>query len=281
MLNLNLIKCQEIVKKYKLLSNASYSKSKGQNFIFDDILLEKIVSFARIPVNSQCLEIGPGPGGLTKEILKKEPKKLICIDTDIMIINCLKDVFKNFKNLEVMHSNALDTSLNQLFKQQKFHIISNLPYNIGCVLLTNWLNEIHLVHDMTLMFQKEVAERIIANTGTKKYGRLSILCQILCNIEYGFDVEKEYFTPQPKVDSAVIKLTPKPHSVSLVHLIPMIEKITHHLFQNRRKQINNGFKTLFPNNHEEVLASVHLKPTQRPEEIPAHVFLELAQRLHS
>lgn len=281
MLNLNHIKCQEIVKKYKLLSNASYSKSKGQNFIFDDILLEKIVSFSSITSDALCLEIGPGPGGLTKEILKKSPQKLICIDTDIMVINCLNDVFKDFKNLEIVHGNALDSSLEKIFNNKKIHIISNLPYNIGCVLLTNWLQEIHLIHDMTLMFQKEVAERIIASTGTKKYGRLSILCQILCDIQYGFDVEKEYFTPQPKVDSAIIKLIPKPDSSQLAPLIPLIEKITHHLFQNRRKQINNAFKTLFPDNHEDVLASVGLKPTQRPEEIAPSVFLELAQRLHS
>ncbi len=279
MLNLNHIKCQEIVKKYKLLSHSSYSKSKGQNFIFDDILLEKIVHFANIPDHSLCLEIGPGPGGLTKEILKKKPQELICIDTDIMIINCISDVFKGFNNINIVHANALDITLKDTFKGRKFHIISNLPYNIGCVLLTNWMREINHIQDMTLMFQKEVAERIVATTGTKKYGRLTVLCQILCDIEYGFEVEKEYFTPQPKVDSTVIKLKPKENSDQLIPLIPVIEKLTHHLFQNRRKQIKNAFKALFPDDFEDILLSVNLSPTQRPEEIPAQTFLDIARKL--
>ena len=182
-------------------------KRLGQNFLLNNEILEKITSLINIE-GEEIVEIGPGKGNLTKFILKKKPSKLFLIEKDITLKPYISKVIKNHQEKVILLiDDALTISINNLSK--KIIIIANLPYNIATTLILNWLICINSIKSMILMVQKEVALRLSAVVKTKNYGRISVLTQVLANVEIKFDVKPENFYPKPKVDSSVIEITPK------------------------------------------------------------------------
>jgi len=270
----------------KLLSIASYAKSfgltpikkLGQNFIYDKSLCDKIISGPDMIYEGQdILEIGPGPGGLTRSILEKNPRRLIVVEQDHRSIDLLNDLKKYYNNLEIIHGDALKLKISDLHLSNKVKIISNLPYNIGTKLLMNWSKEIELVKDITVMLQKEVVSRICAKVSTKDYGRLSIIMQILFTPIKQFDVSRDAFYPKPKVTSSVVRLIPKSTPINY-EIIEKLEEITHIAFSARRKQIANSlykYKVGIP----KILEQLVISPNQRPEEISPELYLEIAKSL--
>ena len=263
----------QIIKKYGLLTNRKLAKSFGQHFLCDSSLLDKIVSCALPFGDGNILEIGAGPCGLTRSIVKyAEGRKIVCIEKDVS----LKQIHDNLlehtdANIEFIYADALKIKLCDL-SSEKYTIISNLPYNVGTQLLLNWLAELSQINVMVLMFQKEVAERICARPGTKNYGRLSVIAQLLCEFEKCFDVSNKAFFPIPEVQSAVVKLTPKRDRPSN---ISDLEKLTAICFQHRRKTIATILKKVkIP---LDCLAICNVSQQSRPENISPEKFLELSK----
>ena len=269
----------------KLSSIASYAKSfgiipikkLGQNFIYDKSLCDKIVAASGGITSKNILEVGPGPGGLTRSILDQNPKKLIVIERDDRSINLLEDLKKYYNSLVIFHQDALKIKINDLNLDEKVKIIANLPYNIGTKLLINWSKEIDLIEDITIMLQKEVVNRICSVLGTKDYGRLSVIMQILFTPKKQFDVSKESFYPQPKVTSSIVKLIPK-NTLYNPPLIEKLEEITQIAFSARRKQISNSIGRHYVGMLT-ILDQLSIKHSQRPEEISPEQYLEMAKIL--
>lgn len=251
----------QLVSKYGVQPLKKY----GQNFIYDESLCNKIVKFAEINSNSHVLEIGPGPAGLTRSILKAEPNSCTIIEMDSRFMPLLDEIKSYYPKLSIKQGDALRFELLQLVKSpEKLTIISNLPYNVGCKLLTNWLEEIDLVSSITVMLQKEVVERIIAKPACKDYGRLSIICQILCDVQKCFDVSSKVFYPPPQVDSAVVKLVPKDIKLSK-EIIKQIQVITMHAFNGRRKTLKKSLQAV--PNHLAILEQLNIDSSLRPENL--------------
>lgn len=250
-------------------------KKFGQNFIFDESLCDKIVQHSGISHDSYVLEIGPGPAGLTRSILKAKPNKLTVIETDSRCIPLLEELQESYPFLEIKHEDALKTSLKELLQKTNLDIISNLPYNIGSQLLINWLGEIQHVNSMTLMLQKEVVDRIISKPNNKSYGRLSVICQITCNTRKCFDVSPKAFYPEPKIWSSIVKLTPKPHQLSK-EILNQLEKITRLAFSGRRKMIKSSLKTLHPD-IDNILQNLGINLQNRAENLSPEDYLNVAK----
>lgn len=226
----------QYVNKYNLRPLKKY----GQNFIYDQTLCDKIVRYAAPAPDVDIVEIGPGPGGLTRSILAAKPKSLKVIEMDTRFLDLLKEIQGHHPNLSIIHGNALNHQLADL-TSNKVQIIANLPYNVGCKLLVNWLHQLHLVESITVMLQKEVVDRITAKPNSKSYGRLSILCQTMCKTEKCFDVSSHAFYPRPKVESAIVKLTPKSPQISY-EILHKLEQVTLVAFNNRRKTLKSALK---------------------------------------
>ncbi len=259
---------KETLKK----NNIKINKSLGQNFLFDLNLTDKIVKNSE-PICPTVIEIGPGPGGLTRSILKKKPNVLYTIDKDKQSEKMLIDVKKIYKNsLIIITGDALHYPIWELGVSPR-QIIANLPYNIGTKMLTLWLKHIQHFDLLTLMFQKEVADRIIAKPGSKNYGRLSILTNWLTKSKKLFDIPSNAFTPKPKVTSSVIQLKPleKPlYDVSF----ESIEKITQMAFSQRRKMLKTSLKSI---NGEKMLKELDISPNLRPENLSIIDFCKIAK----
>ncbi len=267
----------QVIKKYDLLKNRFRAKSLGQHFMCDASLLDKIVSCALPLDDSNILEIGAGPCGLTRSIIKYAGRrKIICIEKDIS----LKPLHDNLlahtnADIKLIYADALKIKLQDL-SNENFTIISNLPYNVGTQLLLNWLSEVTQIKTMVLMFQKEVANRIYAKVGTKNYGRLSVISQISCDCEKCFDVASTAFFPPPEVQSSVVKLTPKrerPHDIS------KLEKLTALCFQYRRKTVSTILKKKYSQSILDCLSICDIPQSARPEDISPEKFLELSNVL--
>lgn len=252
-------------------------KKYGQNFIFDESLCDKIVRAADIGSNSDVLEIGPGPAGLTRSILKSGPKSLSVIETDSRCMPLLEEIQSVYPALKIIHNDALKITLSEISADAKLNIISNLPYNIGTQLVLNWLNQIEHVNSMTLMLQKEVVDRIISAPGKKSYGRLSIICQLVCDVEKAFDVSPKAFYPEPKIWSSIVRLKPKT-SRPEKEILSILEKITVQAFAGRRKMIKSSLKNVAPN-IEEILNELGLSHTLRAENLSPKDYLEIARRV--
>lgn len=234
----------EIIKKYNLYTKKSF----GQNFLINPELLTKIVNCAGNIENENVLEIGTGPAGLTTAILKKQPKKLITVDMDERCVNITNNEIKPFfPNLEAIYDDALKINENELFSGEKYNIIANLPYNIGTVLLFKWLEskDVKNIKSMTLLLQKEVVERIVSKNNSKNYGRLSVMCQYICDVKKYFDIAPSAFMPPPKVVSSVVGLTIK-QDVNL-DVIVKLSKLCQVLFNQRRKTVLNNLKKVCKN----------------------------------
>jgi 16S rRNA (adenine1518-N6/adenine1519-N6)-dimethyltransferase len=251
-------------------------KKHSQNFIYDSSLCDKIVRHANIKERSIILEIGPGTGGLTRSILNYEPHSLTVIETDTRCLPLLQEIQNLYKNLHIIIGDALTFDLISL-NTNKINIISNLPYQIGTELVIRWLKQAYLIEGMTLMLQKEVVDRMCATPSTKLYGRLSVICQLICVIKKCFDVSPEAFYPPPKVTSTVVKLTPISPFPSF-ELISKIELITKHAFGQRRKMLKSSLKKLIPE-IEETLKSLNINPTLRAENLTSQDYLLIASNL--
>lgn len=246
-------------------------KQFGQNFLFDLNLTTKIAKNVPNIENTIVVEVGPGPGGLTRAILMSGAKKLVAIEKDTTtkpILDKIQDASNG--RLEVIFGDALKTDLSKLNKNG-YAICSNLPYNVGTELLIGWLHQIANganILSLTCMFQKEVAQRIVANVGNKQYGRLSVLANLIADTKILFDVPNTAFVPMPKVQSAVVQIIPNKDKIEKIKDITLLEKLTAKLFGQRRKMIRGIIKTDWEN--------FGLTGTERAEELSPELFLKIS-----
>lgn len=269
---------KETVDKYQLLAK----KSLGQNFLLDMNITDKIIrnslQLQGMPDFSAdyVYEVGPGPGGLTRAILKANPKLLTVIEMDKRCIEIMHDIQAVVGNqLQIVEGDALKFDFNKKAEYSK-HIISNLPYNISVPLLIGWLKNISNFKSLTLMFQKEVAERIMAETGNKNYGRISVLAQLVCKIDKLFDLNPNCFVPAPKIWSSVLLFRPLEQVVSS-EVLDRVEKITEAAFGQRRKMIRQSLKHI--PNLAEICEKIGIDLTARAENLTPEQYLELAQKI--
>ena len=249
-------------------------KKLGQNFLLDLNLTGKIARAAGDLSGCTVFEIGPGPGGLTRSLLGREAKKIIAIEYDPRAIKALAGLNDAAEGrLEVVHADALEINLWDLSETPRA-IVANLPYNIATPLLINWLRQIsqdqNSYRSMTLMFQKEVAQRIVAKVNSKAYGRLAVLSQWLCEARLMFDVPASAFTPPPKVTSSLVHLVPKEIDSNAPSL-KAVEALTAAAFGQRRKMIRSSLKNYAPYFDE-----VGLTETMRAENMSVEQFIQLA-----
>ena len=245
-------------------------KSLGQNFLIDKNILKKIVDVGNINSKDKILEIGPGTGNLTEYIVKANPKTIIVVEKDFNLTKLLKNKFK--KKVKIINDDILKLSEN--FYNEKFIIYGNLPYNISTQILAFWcLSKKIKFKKLILMFQKEVADRIVAKVNTKNYSRITILSNWKFNIKKLFDINPECFSPRPKIKSSLLEFTPKKNIVDIKYP-KNIEKITNIFFSQRRKMVKKNFMKLFKN-FDEVSKLVNIRLTDRPQNIPIEKFLEI------
>ncbi len=254
-----------------------FKKSLGQNFLIDKNILNKILSLATFE-NNRVIEIGPGTGNLSVEILRLMPKRFICIEKDKSFVKKLKTLFKNEKNFHVINGDILKLNLKKIVSNETI-IIGNLPYNISTQILVKFARFYPWppkFKKLIFMFQKEVGEKIIANFGDKNYSRLSIITKARFKISNYFYVSKNSFFPKPKVDSIVIEFQPIVRKDVNFKSIKSLEYITNIFFSNRRKMINKTFKKLKITD-EEFLKSQKIDLTLRPEKLSENLFYKITE----
>ena len=248
-------------------------KSLGQNFLIDKNILEKIVSTAEI-LNKTILEIGPGTGNLTSYILKKNPKKIFVIEKDSELSRDLENKFYN--QITIINEDVLKIDETKLFKE-KVIVFGNLPYNISTEILSKWiinLKDNFWFECLVLMFQKEVADRIIAEFNTSNYGRLSIICNWKLNIKKICDIEPKAFSPKPKIQSSLLLFHPKQNFIK-INDPNNLEKVTRVFFNQRRKMLKKPFNQLF-NGDQKVLDKLKIDLKLRPQNLNLETYYKLA-----
>jgi 16S rRNA (adenine1518-N6/adenine1519-N6)-dimethyltransferase len=247
-------------------------KSLGQNFLKDRNVLEKIVNTT--PINNRTiLEIGPGSGNLTSFILKNNPKKVFVIEKDNDLAEYLNDTFKN--QLTIINDDVLNIDENLLF-DEKVTVFGNLPYNISTEILSKWiinLKDNFWFDHLILMFQKEVANRIIAKFNKSTYGRLSILANWKLNVKKICDIKPEAFSPKPKVDSSLLYFSPKADFFKIKNP-KNLEKVTRTFFSQRRKMLKKPFNQLF-NGNKEILDKLKIDLNLRPQNLDFDTYYKL------
>jgi 16S rRNA (adenine1518-N6/adenine1519-N6)-dimethyltransferase len=257
------------------------SKKLGQNFLNDPTVVRKIIKAASPLKNEIILEIGPGLGILTRELLLELINKLICVEYDQRCINYLQaNLLSNgLEKLFIINEDALKLEEESLLKNgQRPIIVSNLPYNISTMLLLKWLKKIYLFKKMILMFQKEVAERICAPPYTKQYGILSVLTQFLCFTQLKFDVPRSAFFPKPKVTSSVISIVPKENLKGKLQIYKKLERLCKTVFNKRRKTLKNSISSILEN-PEESLLNIGIDAGRRPETLSVEEFELIVRKL--
>ncbi len=240
-------------------------KSMGQNFLIDSEILDTITNLGNINNNDSVLEVGPGTGNLTEKILEKKPKIFTVIEKDKKLVDLLKEKFK--KKIIIINDDMLKFNYEDNF-DHKIIIFGNLPYNISTQILSKWIkmNELEkFCKKFILVFQKEVADRIIAKDNSKNYGRLSIISNWKMNINKIMDIEPNSFKPVPKVKSSILTFEPKKEFYKL-NYGKNLEYITNIFFQQRRKMIKKPMKFLFKN-YEEVSKELSLNLELRPQNL--------------
>ena len=250
-------------------------KSLGQNFLVDENMLKKIVSIIKIE-NRSILEVGPGTGNLTSCILKNNPKKLIVIEKDNNLVILLKKKFK--EKIEIINKDILKIDEKDLAKE-KLLVFGNLPYNISTEILAKWIlnleNKFFWFDSLILMFQKEVADRIISKFNSSKYGRLSILSNWKLEVEKICDIKPDSFYPKPKVESSLLFFKPK--KIFYQFKDPRnLEKMTRIFFNQRRKKIKKPFNLLFKNNTN-ILKNLKIDLNLRPHNLNHEIYYELTK----
>ena len=267
---------KDVISRHQLRAK----KSLGQNFLLDLNLTSKIARYAGNLDQYDILEIGPGPGGLTRSLLHEGARKVVAIEKDNRCIEALEEIQATFPGrLKLLQGDALSTNASEHLADP-VRIIANLPYNIGTELLVRWLTSKtwpSFWQSMTLMFQKEVANRIVASPGSKAYGRLSVMSQWRCDTKIAFNVPASAFTPPPKVESTLV------HFESLKEPkfpaeVEVLEFVVSKAFNQRRKMLRGALKGYFQN-VEEGLLSIGVLPTKRAEDITVQEYCAMSQIL--
>lgn len=253
-------------------------KSLGQNFLFDLNLTARIARAAGAEQGGTFYEVGPGPGGLTRALLGEGADKVIAVERDVRCLPALEQIAQAWPGkLEVISADALELDEATILPRG-VRIAANLPYNVGTAILIKWLtieNWPPIWASLTLMFQKEVAQRITAQPGTEHYGRLSVLAQWRCTAKILFDVNRGAFVPPPSVTSSIVRLEPRPQPLAPARLTDL-EKITAAAFGQRRKMLRQSLKGL---GGESLLEKAGVDPTARPEDLTIIQFAALARAL--
>ncbi len=253
-------------------------KALGQNFLLDLNLTQKIARTAGSLDGVTVFEVGPGPGGLTRAILALGAKKVIAVERDARCLPALAEIADYYPGrLDVIEGDALKTDFEALAPEGPVRIIANLPYNVGTQLLINWLLPKAwppFWESLTLMFQKEVGQRIVAHENDDHYGRLGVLCGWRTEAHMAFDVPPQAFTPPPKVTSSVVHLTPR--TTPLPCDVAKLEKVTMAAFGQRRKMLRQSLKSL---GGEALLSRAGIEPSRRAETLSVEEFVALANRL--
>ncbi len=252
-------------------------KRLGQHFMLD-LNLTRRIARAAVPLSpGTVIEVGPGPGGLTRALLLEGASSVVAIEVDTRAIAALQELQTAAGGrLQVIEGDALGMPLASLGQPPR-RIVANLPYNVSTALLVRWLYAADDVADMVLMFQKEVVDRLVAVPRTKDYGRLSVLAQHVCTVQRLFDVAPSAFVPPPKVVSSVARLRPRPSGDRLADLKPL-ERVTAAAFGQRRKMLRGALAGLF-SDPTAVLNGLGLSPTARAEELTVAEFVQLAGAL--
>ena len=253
-------------------------KSLGQNFLIDRNILKIITEVTSIK-DKIVLEIGPGTGNLTSFILKKKPKKFIVIEKDNDLASNIAEIFKD--QLNIINDDILNVDENSL-SNEKITVFGNLPYNISTEILSRWIVNLKTnfwFDRLVLMFQKEVADRIIANFNSSYYGRLTILSNWKLNIEKICDIKPESFSPKPKIDSSLLVFSPKENFFK-INDPKNLEKITRVFFNHRRKMIKKPYNQLF-NGNQKVLEKLKIDLNLRPQNLNFETYYKLTNEFEN
>lgn len=265
---------REAVKTHGLLA----TKALGQNFLFDEQLLNRIAAIPGKLDDEVVFEVGPGPGGLTRACLRAGAE-VIAVERDDRALPLLAELSEAFPNkLQVLGDDALNIDVNAVTGGRPYHIVANLPYNVGTVLFTRWLEPAAWPpqwKSLTLMFQQEVAERIVAPVGSNAYGRLAVLAQWRCNAKIAMKVHRSAFSPPPKVMSAIVHLTPaeQPEGVNP----RVLSRLTEKGFGQRRKMLRQSLKGV--ENAIDACESLGIDPTRRAETVSVAEWVAIARIL--
>ena len=250
-------------------------KSLGQNFLTDQNILKKIVEITKIK-NHSILEVGPGTGNLTSHILKNNPKKIFVIEKDNNLASFLADQFKN--KIIIINEDILKINEKKIAKE-KLIVFGNLPYNISTEILCKWIlnldNNYFWFNCLILMFQKEVADRIISNFNSSKYGRLSVLANWKLNIEKICDIKSNSFSPKPRVDSSLLFFKPKKIFYEIKNP-KNLEKITRVFFNQRRKMLKKPYNQIF-NGNLEIIKKLKINLNLRPQNLNSDTYYKLTR----
>ncbi|MET4131305.1 16S rRNA (adenine1518-N6/adenine1519-N6)-dimethyltransferase [Porphyrobacter sp. MBR-155] len=265
---------REVIQRHGLAA----SKALGQNFLLDEQLLARIAALPGDLAGAQVLEVGPGPGGLTRALLRAGAR-VTAIEMDRRCLPALAELGESFPGqLTVIEGDALKIDHNAVMDGAPFHVLSNLPYNVGTALFVRWLSGESwppLWQSLTLMFQREVADRIVAAAGDDAYGRLAVLAQWRSDARLAMKVHRSAFTPAPKVMSAVVHVTPTamPDGVSA----RLLERLTEAAFGQRRKMLRQSLKGV--PGALEALAALGIDETRRAETVSVAEFVAVARAL--
>ena len=247
-------------------------KSLGQNFLIDKNIIDIIINTVSITDN-EILEVGPGTGNLTKEILKNNPSKMYLVEKDTFLAENLKEIID--ERVKIFNEDILKFDENLLSKN-KIIVFGNLPYNVSTEILSTWITKLkndYWFSDLILMFQKEVADRIIAQFNTSAYGRLSILTNWRLNINKICDISPESFSPKPKIQSSLIHFTPKKKFANIKDPLNL-EKVTRIFFSHRRKMLKKPFNQIF-NGNNDLLNKLNIDLNLRPQNLDFDTYYKL------
>ena len=265
---------REVIQRHNLAA----SKALGQNFLLDEQLLARIAALPGDLTGQQVLEVGPGPGGLTRALLRAGAR-VTAIEMDRRCLPALAELGEAFPGqLTVIEGDALKLDHNALMHGEPFHVLSNLPYNVGTALFVRWLSGEAwppLWQSLTLMFQREVADRIVAEAGDDAYGRLAVLAQWRAEAKLAMKVHRSAFTPPPKVMSAIVHVTPAPMPEGVS--ARMLERLTEAAFGQRRKMLRQSLKGV--PGALEALAALSIDETRRAETVSVAEFVAVAKAL--
>jgi 16S rRNA (adenine1518-N6/adenine1519-N6)-dimethyltransferase len=269
---------REVIRRHGLTAK----RSLGQNFLLNLNLTARIARAAEPLENITVVEVGPGPGGLTRALLALSARRVVVIERDQRAIAALEEIAARYPGrLDIVAGDALRIDVRGHLGPERARVVANLPYNIATALLIEWLTTESWppwYDALVLMFQREVAMRIVAKPGGKAYGRLAVLAGWRTDAKILFDVARTAFVPQPKVTSSVVRLDPRP--VPLACDAQALQRVTEAAFGQRRKMLRQSLKSL-GGDTTALLAAAGIEPTARAEEIPVEGFVALARGLRS
>jgi 16S rRNA (adenine1518-N6/adenine1519-N6)-dimethyltransferase len=260
---------RDVIERFDLKTQKKF----GQHFLLDLNLTARIARAAGDLSTCTVIEVGPGPGGLTRALLDSNAKQVIAIERDPRCVKAIEELAIHYNGrLKIVEENALKIKFTDLCQGPK-KIVANLPYNVATPLLIGWLKNINHFESLTLMFQKEVADRLTASPGNKTYGRLSVLAQWLCLTNHEFNIARAAFKPPPKVDSTVVKLIPRARTFTVADW-NNFEKVTAAAFGQRRKMLRTSLRHLNID-----LKGLGIDPTERAENLSVDQFCAIARTI--